>query len=196
MSDGLFGLYEGTVTFRQDPMGLGRIKIEVPGIIEPENSKASPWAFPRGSGGSEKWGKNDVPKIGSDILVQFVNGDINSPVYESAWHGKPINRETNKQESEAFPEFEDPDVLVWGRDWLRLVMDNREGQKIARLKVVKTVNGKEEDIIWLEFNYEDNSAQLYATSALGINADAIIDIDAPTVQVRGRKIVPNNKPIN
>jgi uncharacterized protein involved in type VI secretion and phage assembly len=195
MSEGLFGIYSGTITYRDDNEGLGRVKVQIPGIFSPGRSNEGPWCFPRG-GGSKNWGKNDVPPLGSDVLIQFINGNIDRPIYEPAWHGKPLNKETNQQESEVFPEFEHPDVHVFGRGWLRLVIDDREGQRVARLKAVKEIDGKEEDVVWIEFNYEDNALQFHGVSAVGVSAEAIIDIDAPAVQVRGRKVVPNNKPIN
>lgn len=98
----LFGLYSGTIINRTDPEGLGRIKVAVPGIIEPGNAEESPWAYPKG-GGSKKWGNNDVPPLNADVYIQFLSGDIAHPIWEPGWHGKPIV--DGVQETEAFPEL-------------------------------------------------------------------------------------------
>lgn len=186
----LFGLYEGVVINRNDPEGLCRCKVAIPGIFDPQTENDGPWCRPRGCG-SKNWGTNEAPPKGADVYIQFVNGNPEHPVWELAFPGKPNG------ESEVFPEYEDPDVQVFGRGAFRIVLDQREGQKRALLKVVKTIGNQEQDIVWLEVNYEDNSAKLFAESALGLEAGAIVDINSPgSVQVRGRKVTPSNKPIN
>jgi len=184
---GLFGLYAGIVVNRDDPEKLSRVKVEIPGIIDGESA----WALPEG-GGAAQWGKNAVPPLGCDVFVQFVNGRENRPVYRAAAHGKPGGT------SEAFPEHEAPDVSVFGIGPFRLVIDNREieGQpKTARAKIVRDVNGTEEDVAWVEFNYDDNSIHIYADSAIGLEA-AIIDLNSPQVQLNGRQVMPTSRPVN
>lgn len=193
MAEKLFGIYSGVIVKRDDPMFLSRVKVSVPGIIEPDGDNDGPWAFPRG-GGSPQYGKNSVPPNGGDVLVQFVNGDINKPLWEPAWHGIPIV--DGQQKSEAFPEHDSPDVHVFGVGPFRVIVDDRDGQRSATLKIVKEVSGEERTVASLDFNYEDNSAILSCASALGLQSGAIIDIDAPTIQVLGRKITPSSKPIN
>jgi hypothetical protein len=182
----LFGVYAGKILRRDDPEKRGRVKVVIPGIVEPESA----WALPR-TGGARRWGANDVPPQDADVWVQFVNGDVNVPIYEPADHafdkdGKP----------EAFPEHEHPDVSVWGRGPFRLVIDNREDQQTATLKIVRVVGENEEAVVWLTFNYDDNSCELYATSALGLHAGGILDIDCDgDVQVKGRKVMPVDRVI-
>lgn len=189
----IFGIYSGTIIKRDDPEGISRVKVSVPGILEPSSDDFGPWAWPKG-GGNNNWGKNDVPPLDTEVLVMFVNGDIETPVWEPAWHGKPIVG--GEQTNEAFPEHEDPDVSVFGRGPFRLVIDNRDGQKTATFKIVRDVAGNEEAVAWVEFNYEDDSVEVFAEAALGLSSGAIVNIDAPVVQVRGRKVVPSPKAIN
>ena len=193
MSDNLLGIYAGVVTKRDDPERLCRIKVRIPAILEPQSEGDGPWAYPK-SGGSAQWGKNSVPPLGAAVFVQFINGDIEKPIWEPGWHGKPLV--DGQVKSEAFPEHQDPDIHVFGIGPFRLVIDDREGQRSAVFTVVKEVNGTEESMASLEFNYEDNSVILSCESALGLKSGAIIDMDAITVQVAGRKITPSNKPIN
>jgi hypothetical protein len=74
-----FGLYVGTVFSVEDPEQAGRIQVTIPGICEPNSG----WARPRGLFGSAKnLGLYGVPPEGSEVLVQFEAGDIDSPWYE------------------------------------------------------------------------------------------------------------------
>ena len=61
-------LYEGEVTRRDDPDGLGRIKVRIPGVVEPETPS---WAFPIGSqgGGWAQHGSWEPPPIGANVNV-------------------------------------------------------------------------------------------------------------------------------
>lgn len=180
-ADQYWGVYGGTVANRDDPEGLGRIKVSIPGLIDEESN----WALPR-SGGSKNWGSIHIPPVGADVFVQFLNGDIDHPIWEPGPFGL----------GEEFPEHESADVSVWGVGPFRMVIDNREGVKTATFKIVKTVAGNEESICELLFNADTNSVRLYATSALQVEAGGIIDVDASAVQVRGRKVMPVNRPIN
>lgn len=186
--DRLLGIYAGTVVNRDDPELLGRLKVVVPGIIEPESN----WALPR-TGGARRWGSVSVPPVGCDVFVQFVNGDPDAPIWEPGPFGKPEDPALAEQ----FPEHTSPDVSVWGVGPFRLVLDARAGQEALALRVVKEVAGAEEVIVELLLNAATNSARLYATTALELASEGIVSVDcAGDVQVKGRKVVPVNRPIN
>jgi len=172
----------GTVVDRDDPQGICRVRVNIPGIME-----RTPWARPK-HGGSKNEGAASVPPLEADVYVQFINGDRRMPVWERADYGIVDN------ESEVFKEHTEPDIHVFGIGPFRLVVDNRENTtRTARAKLVKEINGVEQDVAWIEVN-EDNSIQLHADSAIGIDA-TIIDIDAPTVQIKKRKVIPTPKGI-
>jgi hypothetical protein len=180
--DGLWGVYAGTVVNRTDPDLLGRVTVVVPGIVEPESA----WALPR-HGGAKRWGRTHVPPVGADVFVQFVNGDANVPI----WEPGPCGLE------EQFLEHEHADVSVWGAGPFRLVIDNRTDVQTAAFRVVKEVAGTEEVIVELLFNAATNSARLWATTALQLASEGVVDVDcAGDVQVKGRKVIPCARPVN
>lgn len=188
-ADGYFGIYTGLVANREDPRRLARIKVSIPGLIDEESN----WALPRtgssvtdSDGNTTYQGCARVPPIGSDVFVQFLNGDIDHPIWEPAGFG--INQN--------FPEHESPDVYVWGVGPFRLVIDNREDVNTATFKVVKVVSGEEQSICEFLFNANTNSVRLYATTAIQLESGGVVDIDGNAVQVRGRKVTPVNRPIN
>ncbi len=183
------GLKLGTVVDREDPDGLCRIRASIPGLME-----RTPWARPRG-GGAKNRGKADVPPIGSDVYIQFLNDDPRMPVYDPADYG------IDGGESEVFPEHTHPDIHVFGIGPFRVVIDDRDPEesgapRTMRIKMVKKVGGKEEDITWVEFSEEGNSIQVHADSVVGIDAGAIVDIQASAVQILKRKVMNTPRPIN
>lgn len=84
------GLYEGTVTARESDSDelLGRVKLRVPGLIEPETPN---WAEPIGvaGGGHAKRGHFEPPRVGANVAVMFVMGSLTKPRYFPGAWGRP-----------------------------------------------------------------------------------------------------------
>lgn len=81
----LVGLFVGYVRENEDPERLGRVRVEIPGLIEP----MSAWAPPiGGAGGSAKRGVHDVPAVGATVAVFFHAGDEECPYYLGGWPGR------------------------------------------------------------------------------------------------------------
>lgn len=80
------GEVAGVVVANVDPLKLSRVRVRVEGLLEPE----SPWAFPKGStgGGKANRGAHDVPAIGATVVVSFLGGNIDVPIYDGAWRGQ------------------------------------------------------------------------------------------------------------
>jgi len=85
-------LYEGTVEYVSDPMNLGRIKVRVHGVNDPDSQRTPPtslpWCYPCHAPGSFH-----VPEVGSTCWVLFRHGLSDYPVYLGVWHGqlkKPV----------------------------------------------------------------------------------------------------------
>ena len=160
---------------------LGRIKFKIAGEME-----ESAWSFPVGFGGAKKWGHNAVPPIGADVLVWFPNGRLDAPVWLPAHHG----------DSETFPEFEHPDVAVWGIGPFRLVVDPREANGYMALRVVKEVNGTEDVICELLFSAKGNGVRLLAGSALVLESDGQLNLKSKgDIEINGRKILPADRAV-
>lgn len=71
------GMYVGYVTTRDDPEQLGRVRVCIPGVLEPESA----WAWPLGTlgGGSRNRGFFAVPEQGAEVAVFFNQGDVDAP---------------------------------------------------------------------------------------------------------------------
>ncbi len=153
---------------------LGRVKARVAG-----KWTESAWAWPLGFGGSAQWGKNVVPPMGAAVAIWIVNGDEDKLVYLPASHA----------ESMTFPEFEHPDVIVMGDKLLRLIYDQRDGQRYAAAQIVKEVNGEESLICEFRFDIEGNSVRIRAETGLSIESGGQLSIDAVgDIEIGGRKL--------
>jgi len=84
----LAGIEVGTVIARDDPDGLGRVRVRVPGIVGGESPN---WAEPYGGtgGGSAQRGTFDPPAVGANVGVFFRRGDPDFPCYICGPHGAP-----------------------------------------------------------------------------------------------------------
>lgn len=80
--------YEGLVTKRDDPEKRGRIKLSIPGLIEPETPD---WVFPIGvaGGGTAQRGHIEPPDVGANVVVLFVQGNPDKPRYLVGPWGNP-----------------------------------------------------------------------------------------------------------
>jgi uncharacterized protein involved in type VI secretion and phage assembly len=81
----LFGKYRAMVTANEDPDRLGRIKALVPSIFgDKTETDWMPGAF--AFGGNDAEGLIFVPAVGSQVLVEFIEGDKSSPIWTAAYY--------------------------------------------------------------------------------------------------------------
>ncbi len=179
-------LCEGTVVNRNDPEGLGRVTVRIEGLFD-----ETAWAWPKGSG-SRRWGRNVVPPAGALVNVQFLGGHPRLPVYEPGRIVRPRDGDNR------FPEFEDPDVAVFGIGPFRVVINNRAGQERATFSAIRTVDGVEEHTVELavDMTNKTNAVRLFATTALLLETLGVLDIKGNQTQVQDRVVTPSGKALN
>ena len=74
----------GVVVDNKDPEGIHRVRARIPGIMA-----QTPWAMPRtGGGGGKDWGGSTVPPVGCNVLVEWLNGNPETPLYSGAPWGR------------------------------------------------------------------------------------------------------------
>lgn len=178
----LLGLYVGYVTHRDDPEQLGRVRVCIPGLVEPYGS----WAWPLGTsgGGSKDRGFFAVPEVGAEVAVFFNQGDVDEPYYLAAHWGKPDGESEVPEEARRTP----PDNRVLATETFRVELDETEGQRKLRLTNKKTGDH-------LVFDAEANAVTLEATTAITIKAVGAIRLEAPHITIGGRAVRPTADPI-
>lgn len=79
MSEIYHGLYRGTVSGNIDPLQLGRLQVDVPGV---QGQSEMSWAMPCAAyGGKSGIGGFCLPPIGANVWVMFEGGSPADPVW-------------------------------------------------------------------------------------------------------------------
>lgn len=79
-----YGKYRGMVINNIDPMGLGRLMVQVPdvaGVIP------GSWAMPCFPFSGPQLGFYALPQIGAGVWVEFEQGDPDRPIWSGCWYG-------------------------------------------------------------------------------------------------------------
>jgi uncharacterized protein involved in type VI secretion and phage assembly len=74
----LFGKYRGLVINNIDPIQMGRLQVQVPDL---GGTTAAPWAMPCFSVLGRGMGVWALPLIGSNVWVEFEQGDPDHPIW-------------------------------------------------------------------------------------------------------------------
>jgi uncharacterized protein involved in type VI secretion and phage assembly len=179
-------LYIGEVVDRDDPEGLGRVRVRIPGLVDP----ASPWAFPLGTvgGGSDRRGFFSVPEKGAEVGVLFHQGDVDHPFYLCGHWGKPNGKAEVPEPARDLPKEEVPQVRAFETGRFLLVFDDRAGKEAFLIKDKKSGDQ-------IEFDGAAMGITIKATAGLVLKADGLVNIEGAAVQINGRLVLPGPKPI-
>lgn len=179
-------LYIGEVVDREDPEGLGRVRVRIPGLVDP----ASPWAFPLGTvgGGSDRRGFFSVPEKGAEVGVLFHQGDVDHPFYLCGHWGKPNGQAEVPEPARGLPKEETPQVRAFETKRFLLAFDDREGKEAFLIKDKKSGDQ-------IEFDGVAMGITIKATAGLVLKADGLVNIEGAAVQINGRLVLPGPKPI-
>jgi uncharacterized protein involved in type VI secretion and phage assembly len=179
-------LYIGEVVDREDPEGLGRVRVRIPGLVDP----ASPWAFPLGTvgGGSDRRGFFSVPEKGAEVGVLFHQGDVDHPFYLCGHWGKPNGQAEVPEPARGLPKEDTPQVRAFETKRFLLAFDDREGKEAFLIKDKKSGDQ-------IEFDGVAMGITIKATAGLVLKADGLVNIEGAAVQINGRLVLPGPKPI-
>lgn len=180
---------KGFVIDNADPEGLYRVKLQIPGIIEETD-----WAWPFGGpgGGSKGRGGWVVPDVGALVLVMFVGGDVEHPVYTGGWWGTDDGKGGGPEmptEAQAVPIagvyqvqtiFEGKNLKIW--------VDERDGKEQLGIQ------DKNDDTTFLQINFTNGVITFSGSTGIIIKSDGIVQIEGSQVTVAGKQALPNGVP--
>lgn len=88
-----YGKYRGIVQDVDDPHGMGRIRAEVPEVLD---DQTSPWALPCVPFAGEGLGQHTIPPVGAAVWIEFEAGDPSRPIWTGCWWGEGQVPESNQ----------------------------------------------------------------------------------------------------
>lgn len=157
MSGPFYGKYRGKVVNPIDPLGLGRLQVQVPAVY---GDAALNWALPCLPFAGSQVGLLAVPPIGANVWVEFEAGDKDSPIWSGCfWSaGEAPSGATTAPFTKVFATDlvtitltdvgAEPGVEIKTKDGSRLaitatgiVIDNGKGGKIEMTGPNVSVNG-------------------------------------------------------
>lgn len=182
-----YGLELGIVADNVDPKGLGRVRLIVHGIIE----QPSPWAPQVGtlSGGGPQRGAFSVPDIGSDVGVLFHRGDPERPYYIGGHFGEPAGGAEVPEDVKEVPPEKRHETHGFDTKAWKLFIDDRAESQAIRFK------HKHLDLA-IEIDGKKGTVDIAGEVAVNVKATGLVNIAAPQIQIGGRTVLQNGKPIS
>lgn len=176
-----YGMFLGVVTDRDDPEHLGRVRVCVPGALEP----SGPWAWPLGTvgGGQRRRGFFSVPEVGAEVAVFFREGDVACPHYLSAHWGRVDDSSEVPDEAQR-----SVDARVFATETFRIIVDETAGHR--RIELVDRVTG---DRVLIDG--EDHTVTIEGTTAITLRTLGAIAIEGNHITIGGRLVRPIAEPL-
>ncbi|WP_096785432.1 phage baseplate assembly protein V [Rhodobacter sp. CZR27] len=119
-----WGKYRAFVQDNADPEALGRIRLTIPSVL---GEAASAWALPCVPyGGGQDFGMLAIPPVGAQVLAEFLEGDISSPVWVGTFW-----RQASELPAESAGK---PEVKILKTETgHRIVLDDTEGSETVTI---------------------------------------------------------------
>jgi uncharacterized protein involved in type VI secretion and phage assembly len=173
---GIYGLKTGVVIDTSDPLGLGRVRVRIAGLID----EGSGWALPLGTvgGGEQKRGFFSVPKLNSEVGVLFESGNPDMPFYLSGHWGRPNDSRDVPTSVDSEDPSDAPEIHAFETEEYELVFDDRATSKAFKIKH----KSSETEIT---INGMTGSMELKAQANLKIEATGTIEIEGLIVTING-----------
>ena len=176
-----YGLRWGQVTFNDDPEKLGRVKINIPGIT----TNDSDWAWPVGmpGAGADHQGAYVIPRVGSTVLVGFIQGDVDEPVYFTGpWRLDSQALAATPRKPQEKDKTNAPNVRVLAQtDNFEVYISDMEAEQRLVLQGLDEENT-------ISINLRDGSIRLTASHYLILEAPMISINASGQLNLQGRRV--------
>lgn len=202
----IHGMYIGRVIDVDDPKGIGRVRVRIPGLVE-----KSAWARPLGTliGFTPQRGGFFVPNLDAAVAVWFHHGDIDSPYYLAGAPGSAVPG--TGEEVPAFvktqPKEDRPKLRVIETDFFVIAIDDRPvasdvngvpdlaaNLTSPRQRLVIQFKGSsdtpsEEGENMIEIDGATRGITIHGVAGVRLASTGIIELDANQIQFRTQGVL-------
>lgn len=130
-----FGKYQGKVVDNKDPESLGRLLVDVPGVLHGHHL----WAVPCLPFAGDDMGMYSLPKNGSYVWVEFERGDSSFPIWTGCFWGKgqlPKNEKGTEVSSPVRMIKSEKGMMIhFDDDAEKLTISDKNGNNIITMEV-------------------------------------------------------------
>ena len=180
--------YPGFVKDVNDPLGLHRVRVHIPGYMD-----LTPWAFPEIAGGGAARGGHIVPEAGCPVFVTFLYGDDERPIYSGCGWGTPNVPADIKAAGKEAHLIQALEISKLGDLSFRVTIDERPGKRAVKLYAIDVTDN--EVIASLEFDLEKRGLSLFGLAGVDIQGRGFVNVDAAQVQIHDRLVLEKAGPI-
>jgi uncharacterized protein involved in type VI secretion and phage assembly len=93
-----WGKYRGLVVDRDDPERLGRLRVRVPSLLA---DATTGWAWPVAAYAGAGIGLFALPQVGDVVWVEFIEGDLDHPVWAGGAWAQPDGQSEIPQDAQS-----------------------------------------------------------------------------------------------
>ena len=173
------GLLPAVVTDNQDPDGLGRVKVRIPGVND------ETWARVATLMAGSNRGTWFIPDVNDEVLVAFEEGTARDAyVLGGLWSNTnppPAKMDTNNNKK-----------LLRSRNGVKITLDDQSGQENF---IVETPDGQRITLTdgpgSIEITDSNGNSVKLETSGISVNASAKVTITASQVEVNSSMVTVN-----
>lgn len=185
------GLYWGIVTDNADPARLGRVRLTIPGLIEPQSGWVSCAMLASGT----RRGFFALPGIGTTVVVGFILGDLEEPVVLGAVNPP----DARAQEAWAdVPAEKLPNVFAITLGRYSIVIDANVGQEKLYIRdegEVGSTNPNVSDPCMIVFDGVQRTLSLKGQVGIDLKSTGLLGFDGAQAQLQGRVVLRNGQSI-
>lgn len=178
--------YNGIVVERKDPEGLKRVRVRVPGDLEP----LSDWLWPFGVYAGKKRGGMKVPPDGAKVACCWFRGKKDGVGFyiPGMWHRGWVP-------SGDVVDEDGGDNAVYQDDKFRVEVDSRDSTAGLRITSLGTDGDSAGTDIIINLDFVTKQLQVAGLLGFDIQTPGAGRITAGVLTLNGRVVGPGNKPL-
>jgi hypothetical protein len=176
-----YAVHWGLVQDNVDPSGKGRVRITIPGLLEP-----SMFAQVLMLGSPFSSGAFAVPAVGAQVACMFIHGDLTQPIVIG---GVVPPQQTGGFRSQ-LPVADLPKIETIENEDFVIMLGHRDTDA-----PYCTIRTRSEPVVAVTIDIANRMVDIKGPSAVKIASDGMIRLEAPVIALGNRTVIQNGKPI-